>query len=82
MNYNDLCAKEDAFLKKHGNIYISDEQNVILKKYNIDVEKFKDISELIFDIETLLSDSFAELQDLEWVAETLSEFNYYNNTNK
>lgn len=79
---DDVIASNDKFLKKHNNIYISDEQSNILKQYGIDVEKYNDIKELIYDIEEYLNDSNMELDDLEWVSQTLSEYNYYNNTNK
>ena len=78
----DIVYSDDMFLKKHNNIYISDKENNILKKYNIDVDKYKDIKELIYDIEYIINDSYEELEDLTWVSEKLSEFNYYNNTNK
>ena len=78
----NVVSSDDMFLKKHNNIYISDRENNILKKYNIDVDKYKDIKELIYDIEYIISDSYEELEDLIWVSEKLSEFNYYNNTNK
>ena len=79
---NTLYSSEDKFLKKYGNIYISDEQLNILKKYDIDINKYKNVSELIYDIEEYLNDSYQSMDDLEWVSETLSEYNYYNNTNK
>ena len=82
LNDEDFIATPNKFLKKHNNIYISDEQFNILKKYNIDVNSYANISNLIYDIETYLNDSYEELEDLEWVSETLSEYNYYNNTNK
>ena len=78
----DVVSNDDMFLKKHNNIYISDKENDILKKYDIDVDKYKDIKELIYDIEYIINDSYEELEDLIWVSEKLSEFNYYNNTNK
>lgn len=78
----ELVASEKKFMKKHNDIYISDEQVEILKKYNINIENYKNVSELIYDIEECLNDSYTELDDLEWVSQTLSEYNYYNNTNK
>ena len=78
----DVVSTDDMFLKKHNNIYVSDKQYNILKKYNIDVNKYKDTAELIYDIEYIINDSYEELDDLIWVSEQLSEFNYYNNTNK
>lgn len=77
------CVSIDKkFLKKYNNIYISEEQKNILSKYNFDVTKYLNISELIYDIEDFLNDSLIPLDDLEWVSQTISEYNYYNNTNK
>ena len=82
LNEDEIISNEKNFLKKYNNIYISDEQVNILKKYNINIEKYININELIYDIEECLNDSYIELEDLEWVSQTLSEYNYYNNTNK
>jgi len=84
-NYIDdelLIASEQKFLKKYNNIYISEEQKNILDKYNINVNNYSSINELIYDIEECLNDSFEALEDLEWVSQTISEYNYYNNVNK
>lgn len=82
-NYDFDCfvAKPSSFLKRRGNIYISDEQLDILKKYNIDVAKYNNVNELIYDIENHLN-SGEVFEDLEWVSQTLAEYNYYNNVNK
>ena len=82
LNEEEIIGNENKFLKKHNNIYISDEQVNILKKYNININKYQNVSELIYDIEEYINDSYEQLDDLEWVSETLSEYNYYNNTNK
>ena len=82
LNVDEIVGTESKFLKKHNNIYISDEQISILKKYNIDIDKYTNVNELMYDIEDCLNDSYEELEDLEWVSQTLSEYNYYNNTNK
>ena len=83
-NYNDLniISTEDMFLKKHNNIYISDNDVAVLEKYNIDVNKYKSVGELIYDIEYIINDSYEDLLDLIDVSEKLSEFKYYNNINK
>ena len=82
INEEVLISSEKNFLKKHNNIYISDEQKNILERYNIDVNKYLNVKELIYDIEECLNNSLEELEDLEWVSQTISEYNYYNNTNK
>lgn len=79
---NDLFSTEKDFLKKYNNIYISEEQKLILDKYEFDVNKYSSIKELIFDIEDYLNNSSDIFEDLEWVSQMLSEYNYYNNTNK
>ena len=78
----DLVGNEEKFLTKHGNIYISLEQINVLKKYNINVDNYETINDLIYCIEDFLNNSYEELEDLEWVSQTLSEYNYYNNVNK
>ena len=78
----DLYATEDKFHIKHGSFYITKEQIDILNRYDIDINSYSDINSLLFDIEEYLNDSDAEVPDLEWVSEALSEYNYYNNTNK
>ena len=82
INDKDLVSNEEKFLKRHGNIYISLEQINILKKYNINVDDYKTINDLIYSIEDYLNTTYEELEDLEWVSQTLSEYNYYNNINK
>lgn len=82
LNIEDVIKSETSFIKKHNNIYISEEQINILKKYNININNYVNLNELMYDIEECLNDSYEVLDDLEWVSQTLSEYNYYNNTNK
>lgn len=81
MNFDEFVAHDEDFLKRINDIYISQRQIDILKKYGIDIKKYKTIDELIFYIEECLNNS-EQLDDLEWVSESLSEYNYYSNTNK
>ena len=82
LDETELLKNEKSFLKKYNNIYISEEQKEILDRYNIDVNTYSSISALIYDIEDCLNNSLEELDDLEWVSQTIAEYNYYNNTNK
>ena len=71
------------FLKDVGNgIYLTDKEINILKSYKIDYQNCKDIKELVFKIEDYLNDSDLDLIDLENLSDRLSEYQYYNNTNK
>ena len=79
---NLIHLNETALIKYHFNdIYLNEKQIDILNKYQINYKKYKQLSELIFDIEQYLY-SNNNLDDLEWVSENLAEFNYYHNTNK
>lgn len=85
MMFNDdnyFVASTKSFLKKYNNIYISEEQKDILDKYDINVNNYSNIASLIYDIEDILNNSTQSLEDLEWVSESIAEYNYYNNTNK
>lgn len=75
--YNDK-----NMIKMRGNgIYLSDSQIEILKRYNIDYNKYSSLNSLIFDIEEILNEE-ADIEDLEEISMKLAELNYYNNTNK
>lgn len=75
--YND---KNMLKLKKNG-IYLSDNDVEVLRRYNIDYNKYVSLSSLIFDIESILNED-TDVDDLEEVSRRLAELNYYNNTNK
>lgn len=77
INYNKLLHR-----KIKNNIYLSDIDIEILNKYNIIYDSCNDIKELICIIEDYLEDSYEELTDLEDLSLRLSEFSYYNFTNK
>ena len=71
----------NGFLKDIGNgIYLTDEEENILIKYNIDYKNCKNVNELIFKLEQYLNE--IENNELDMLQERLAEFNYYNNTNK
>lgn len=75
--YNDK-----SMIKMRGNgIYLSDNQIEVLKRYDIDYKKYISLNSLIFEIEEILNYE-TDLDDLEEVSKSLSEINYYNNTNK
>lgn len=77
-----LMDIENTKLNKiKNNIYLSNNQINVLKRNNIDYLKYDDLSRLIFDIEEMLNEGYEDME-LEELSIALSEFNYYNNTNK
>lgn len=79
-------VKEDLHKNLHklyGNdIYLSENDIEILKRYDFNIEKYSNIKSLILDISSYLDETDIEADDLEDLVNTLSEFDYYHNTNK
>lgn len=75
---------ESNFLKRRNNdIFLTDNQVKVLNKYGIDYQKYTSLSELIFDLEQYLNNSYNSYSgDLEIVSQELSEMNYYQNTRR
>ena len=75
--------REDIHKNCGKGIYLSNAQQEVLKNFGFSVEKYPNLKSLLFDIEEYLNENYDEdLEDLESVASALSEFNYYQNTNK
>lgn len=75
----------DMLKKVNDNILISDGDISTLKKYDIIVNKYSTIQELLFKIDQILNDeevSDEEYDELDYIANNLQERNYYKNTNK
>lgn len=80
-------VKEDLHKNLHklyGNdIYLSDNDLEILKRYEFDINKYSNIKSLILDLSEYLEEAYDnDLSDLEQVLDSLAEFDYYHNTNK
>ncbi len=81
---NEIATKaiyDNKLNKISDNLYLSNRQIEILKRYEIDYKKFNDIKSLIYEVETALEEVY-DADDLQALSIELSEFNYYHNTNK
>lgn len=65
---------------RKNKMYLSDYQISVLNGCGINYDKYKDIKSIIFEVENILNE--VDDPELEKVSQELSEFNYYNNTNK
>lgn len=80
-NIDELINKiinDNKINRINDNLYLTNEQIEILKRYNINYNTT--INELIYEIEDILNEEYIE--DLDRVSKSISEFNYYHNTNK
>lgn len=80
IDIEDINYETKMHTKRENGLLLSDEQINILKKYDIDYLKYNDMSSLIYEIEEILNVEYYE--DLDNLSIELSEFNYYQNTNK
>ena len=81
---NKIATKaiyDNKLNKISDNLYLSNRQIEILKRYEIDYKKFNDIKYLMYEVETALEEVY-DADDLQALSIELSEFNYYHNTNK
>ena len=76
--------KKSFYKRTRSGIMLNDEQREILREYNIDYNKCKNLKELLFKIEECLNSESIDYDtmDLESVSLELSEIYYYNNVNK
>ena len=87
-NFNEIINSLDFELKKKKqnkkNIYLNNREMQILKMYDIDFQNCVDMNDLLFKIDNVLNDLYdnSDIEDLEWVSSSISERNYYMNTNK
>ena len=65
---------------RENGLLLTDKQVNVLEKYEINYKNIRNMNELIYEIEDILKQDYYE--DLELVSKELSEYNYYNKTNK
>ena len=83
---NNLIEEDlhSNFHNKYGNdIYLTDKEKEVLERYDFNINNYSSVKSLIFDISEYLDDNMdLELDDLEDVVTSLTEYNYYHNTDK
>ena len=76
----DINFEEDFIGYINGDIVLSNKEMEVLKRNEIKYEEYDTVSRLLTDIDDILLDNDDE--DLEEVSQSISERNYYLNTNK
>ena len=78
---NNINFENNKLIKINENIYLTNNQIDILKRYNIDYETSNSLRDLMIKIEDIL-DYEEDIPELEELLDKLSERNYYEFTNK
>lgn len=77
---NNIDFENNKLIKINNNLYLTNNQIEILKRYNIDFETSNSIRDLMIKIETILD--YEDIEELENLLNNLTERNYYENTKK
>ena len=77
---NEINFEENFIGYNQKGIVLTNKEIDVLKRNEIDYEKYTIVSELLYDIDEILN--YTDDEELEVVSENISERNYYLNTNK
>ena len=77
---NEIDFNNNKLQKINDNLYLTKNQIDILKRYNINYEISNSLRDLMLKIEEILY--YEDIEELENLLNSLSERNYYENTNK
>lgn len=65
-----------------NNLMLTNKEIEILNRYKIDYLKCNSLKEILFEVEEILSDMDIVDEDLDMISQSISERDYYQNTNK
>lgn len=80
-----LVGEMDFNSSKLQNIHqllLTNHEIEVLEKYHIDYLKCHSLKEVLFEIEEVLREEDLDSDDLDLVSQSISERDYYQNTNK
>ena len=85
VDINDILNKIDFNSNSFQNVngmMLTNHEIDILKKYKIDYLKCNSLKEILFEIEEILNDMDIVDEELDLISSSISERDYYLNTNK
>ncbi len=83
----EKIVSEMDFLSNHlqtvnGKIMLTNHEIEVLNRYKIDYENCQNLKEVIWKIESLIENMDIVEEDLDGISQSISERDYYQNTNK
>ena len=81
-NFISNIINDNSYEDIGNGIMLTNREIEVLKRYDIDYKSSNNLKELIFKIEDILNDTDIVFEDLEEVQMSISERDYYENTNK
>ncbi len=77
----NLDFQSGQFQDIGNGIFLTNREIEILKRYKIPYTQCKSLKEIIFEVEEVLQDMDIVDEELDWVSSSISERDYYQNTN-
>lgn len=77
---NNINFNDNKLIRVNNNLYLTNNQIEILKRYDIDYETSNSLRDLMLKIENIID--YEDIEELELLLDKLSERQYYENTNK
>ena len=85
-NIEELVNKIDFNSGKFNDIgngiLLTNKEIEVLDRYNIPYKNCNSLKDIIFEIESIIADMDVVDEELEYISDTISERDYYQNTNK
>ena len=79
----DMDFTGGQFVTCKNGLMLTNNEISVLKRYSVDYEKCSTLKEIIYLVEDILNeDDSSDLDELEYISSTISERDYYQNTNK
>ncbi len=78
---NQLDFETNSFNNING-LMLTNREILVLDKYKINYKNCKSLKEIIFEVEEILNDMDIVDEELDFIAMSISERDYYQNTNK
>lgn len=82
---NNIISEIDFSANEFTNVnglMLTNREIEILDRYKINYKKVNSLKELLFEIEEILNDMEIIDEELDYISATISERDYYQNTNK
>ena len=79
---SNLDFSSNSFVNVGNGLMLTNREIDILKQYKIDYSRCKSLKEILYEIENIIQDMDIVDEELDYISSTISERDYYQNTNK
>ena len=78
----EMDFSQNELQQVHKNVLLTNHEIEALRRYHIDYLKCNSLKEIIYEIENIIADMDIVEEDIESISQSISERDYYQNTNK